>query len=157
MDLKKEYEKLKAKYNDLPDYGKLDDEFELLYIGIFQEISFPLRFIRRRIVDRMHSYSNFIQGMLQPNPSSLVNLQESKFFNNEDKDNMIKILKELMWLGRQSFCLDTEQSEKEDAKFIVDSFEKWNDIKKTLNSYTKSLRDGWKKEIKKEKSGSYIG
>jgi hypothetical protein len=157
MDLKKEYEKLKLKYKHLPSYDEINDEFEFLYLNAPTEVSFPLRFVRRRMIDKFSLYINMIQGMLQPNPGSIVNLQEAKFFSKEDKDDMIQILKELMWFGRQSFFMDTENEESKNAEFIVDAFKEWKRVKKKITIYSRILRDGWKKEIKKEKRDSYVG
>ena len=156
MELRKDYEKLKSKYK-LPDYDELDNEFELLYMRDIAEIRFPLRFIRRRIVDKIVWYCNMIQSIMQPHAGSLINLQESKFFDENTRKEMIETLKELMWHERQALYLDTNSDEKEDAKFIVDIFNKWKQVKKQLIKYAGILRDGWTKETKKEKGSQYVG
>src|SRR3989344_7570437 len=110
MNLKDEYEKLKKKHK-LPNYEELDNEFELLYVAKLEEIKFPLRFIRRRINDKIAWFCNMLQNIIQPNPGSLISLEESKFFSDEDRKKMIVLLKELMHMERESVLLDIEYDE----------------------------------------------
>ena len=156
-DVKKEYESLRKKY-DLPDYDKLDNEFEFLYIGEIKEIRFPLRFIRRRINDKIALICNMVQTLLQPNPGSIINLQESSFLSKEDKLRYTQLLKDLMETERTSLRLDFDFDERKDANFIKEAFKKWNEYKQEIVKLTDKLIEGWKKlEIKKEQKDRYFG
>lgn len=146
---KSEYEKLVKKHK-LPSFEELDKEFELLYIRDFIEINFPLKFIRRRIVDKIVVYCSMIQSLIQPNPSSPISLQESKFFKEEDLKRMVDILKELMFFERASFSLDTDSTEEKDALFIKDALVLWKKLKKELAGIATSLKEGWKKQVSSE-------
>ena len=156
MNLKQDYEKLKKKYN-LPDYDKLDFEFELLYITGIQEINFPLRYIRRRMCDKISWYIGHMQSILQPNPSSIINMQESSFLA-EDKDKITELIKELIRITSVSILRELEYDEKEDAEFIKNNFKRWIDLKKELIILNKKIINKWKEKIKEEKSKEkYIG
>ena len=156
-DLKKEYESLKKKYN-LPDYDGLDNEFELLYVGEIKEIKFPLRFIRRRINDKIAMVCNMIQTLLQPNPGSVINLQEASFLDKEEKNKYSELLKNLMIIERTSLALDLNFDENGDAEFIKDNYKGWLEAKDDIMKLTDKLIDGWKKlEIKKEQRNHYFG
>src|SRR3989344_2869189 len=149
MNLKDEYEKLKKKHK-LPNYEELDNEFELLYVAKLEEIKFPLRFIRRRINDKIAWFCNMLQTILQPNPGSLISLEESKFFSESDREKIINLLKDLMYIERESLVLDVEFDEKKDIEFINKALNKWGGIKKDIIYFSEVLRKGWKEELKKE-------
>ncbi len=156
MSLKEEYEKLSKKYT-LPKYEDLDHEFELLYISHLEEIKFPLRFIRRRITDKLSWFCNMLQNIIQPNPGSLISLEESKFFSDKDREKIIGLLKELMIIERQSLNLEITYNEKDDVEFINNLFSRWNNIKKEILYFSEILKKKWKEEIKKEEKEHYFG
>ena len=156
MNLKEDYEKLKKTYK-LPNYEDLDKEFELLYVTKLEEIKFPLRFIRRRMNDKIAWFCNMLQNIIQPNPGSIIGLEESKFFSSEDREKMIKLLKELMYIERESLILDVEYDEKKDVEYISNVFNKWGKIKKEICNFSEILKKGWKEEIRKESKEQYFG
>ncbi len=156
MNLRDEYEKLR-KTHKLPSYEDLDKEFELLYVTKLEEIKFPLRFIRRRMNDKIAWFCNMLQNIIQPNPGSIIGLEESKFFSNEDKEKMIALLKELMYIERESLFLDIEYEDKKDVEYINNVINKWNKIKKDISHFSEILKNGWKAEIKKESKEQYFG
>ena len=88
MNLKSKYEKLQKKYN-LPEYEELDENFELLYFQQIAEIKYPLRFVRRRILDKINAFIGLLQNIINPNPVSLISLEESKFFSEAEKNEII--------------------------------------------------------------------
>ncbi len=157
MDLKKSYEVLAKKYK-LPSYDELDYEFELLLLGTVIEIPFPLRFVRRRINERIGWTCNIIQAILQPNPSSLISVQESNFFSKEDKGNIATLLKELMALERSSLSLDLNFDEKNDAEMITKLLKSWRQYKPQIIKISEKLRDGWEHQQKETtKREQYFG
>lgn len=153
--IKKEYNEV-AKKNNLPGWEELDREYELGYIGPILEINQPLRFVRRRINDRFAWAATFLQGLLHPNPGSLISIQESKFFSDDDRKTILDLLKEFMQLERTSFALDLTWNEKEEAEFIKSAHKKWTTSKKQLEIFADKLRIGWKEESKNSK-GAYFG
>ena len=156
MTLKEDYEKIK-KQHKLPNYDDLDHEFELLYISGLEEIKFPLRFIRRRITDKLSWFCNMLQNIIQPNPGSLISLEESKFFTDDDRKKIIDLLKELMNWERQSLILEINFSDKEDAEFINNTFNQFNKIKKEIAYFSEVLKKGWTEETKKINKEQYFG
>ncbi len=155
-------ETIKNKYNEiakkknLPSWEDLDKEYELGYTGVIMEISFPLRFVRRRIGDRFAWAANFFQGLLQPNPNSLVSMHESKFFTELDRKKVVDLLKEFMQFERTNLTLDIDNDDESAAKWIKDAHTKWMDCKKDLKDITEKMRTGWKQEVKSGK-GAYFG
>jgi len=156
-DLPRVYESYQSKYS-LPSYDELNKEFELLYIGPLTSLDFPLRFMRRRIADRLASAVSYLQTLLQPNPSSLVYLRESSFFSVEEKQQIVVLLKEFMQLERRSFALELTGSEQDDAHYIRDAHQHWLVLKKQYAAVVKKLPERWQQqEEKKTIRNQYVG
>jgi len=156
MDIKTAYAQVQHKYK-LPPYETLNSEFELLYASPVIEITYPLRFIRRRINDKIYWICNMIQSIMQPNPSSLVNMHEASAFSKEDKEHLSTLLKDLMRLERTSFVIDIKHSEQGDATFIKDAFSLWKEKKKDITAFANKLVESWTLEEKKQKKDHYFG
>lgn len=157
-DIKAKYKELESKYG-LPSYEELDKDFELLYFKELFQISKPLAFVRRRIYDKIGWVCSMIQSLMQPNPTSPINIEEASFFTKQEKqENFIKLLKEMMYLERLSVNLDIDSTEQEDADFIKEAFKKWKEIKPKVKEITSKLKEGWKKETeKKSNNHNYMG
>lgn len=156
MDLKKDYEILGKKY-DLPKYEELDDEFELLYFQNIIEIKYPLRFVRRRIIDKFGGLVSFFQNILNPGSGSLIAMEESGFLSKEEKDELITLVKKMVTLERESLLLDINHDDGKDAEFIKKAYFRWKEFKVNIEKHTRKLRDGWKKETKEESDEHYFG
>ena len=156
VDLKNDYEKLRKKYS-LPKYDELDENFELLYFQPVIEIKFLLRFIRRRIFDKINSYIVFLQNILHPNPNSIISLEESRFFSDNEKQEIANLMKSMMQLERKSSLIDLSGSEKEDAEFIKKAFNSWVDYKKSLYGVSKKMLEGWYSEVKEDSKSTFFG
>ncbi len=155
-DLKQEYNELKKKYA-LPSYEDLNKEFEILYVTDIKEVEFILRFVRRRINDKIVVICNMLQTLLQPSPGSFINLQESSFLAKEEKQKYSTMLKDLMEVERSSFVSDFQGDEKKDAEFIKDIWKKWPSWKEETIALAKKIVEGWKNlEMKEEKQERYF-
>ena len=154
-DLKNRYDEI-AKKKSLPNWEELDSEYELGHVGPIMEVSFPLRFVRRRIGDRFAWAANFLQGLLQPNPSSVVSMQESKFFTELDRKKVVELLKTFMYLERTNLSLDIANNDEDSVRWIRDAHKTWIESKKDLTNLTDKMKTGWKEEVKAGK-GAYFG
>ncbi|MBS3144949.1 hypothetical protein J4208_05190 [Candidatus Woesearchaeota archaeon] len=157
-DLPKAYEALQKKYT-LPAYHDLNNEFELLYISAsLVSLDFPLRFIRRRMADRIGNAVNYLQALLQPNPGSLVLMRESSFFSSDEKLKIGDLLQQMIALERTSFVLDLQGDEKQDAHYIHETFKQWISLKKIYATFIARLPEHWKQqEEKKPTKNPYVG
>lgn len=154
-ETKKRYNEIASK-NGLPSWDELDKEYELCYMAPLIAVSFPLRFIRRRINDRFAWAANFFQSLLNPNPSSLISLQESKYFTTEDRNKMTSLLKEFMQVERLALTLDIDNNDEGTINWIKNSHKKWMQHKKDLSFFAEKMRTGWTEETK-SKGGAYFG
>lgn len=157
-NLKENYSKLANQFS-LPSYEELDKDFELLYSRELFEISRPLVFIRRRICDKIGWTCGMLQGLIQPNPGSMLSIEESSFFSKEEKqDSFVKILKDLMYYTRKSLDLDLESTNEEEAEFIKELYNKWIEIKPKIKKISQQLKEGWKNEKETNKqTNNHLG
>ncbi|MBI2499031.1 hypothetical protein HYV88_02205 [Candidatus Woesearchaeota archaeon] len=156
MEIKNQYAVLSKKYK-LPSWKELDNEFELLYFTSLVEISHVLRFIRRRINDRVSMFIHNLQGFLQPNPGSPISLEEANFLDEEEKKKVAVILRELMNLERRNSLLDLNFDEKKDAEFINDAVKRWFELKKDISKIINKVKKGWESKVKEYSKEEYFG
>lgn len=157
IDIAENYKKLEKKYS-LPSFKDLDEEYEIL--GIQKNLQDPnllLKFIRRRINEKLTFFVQILETILSPNPNSIINITESKFFHEEDREKIINVLKILMYFERYSIFLDVTSTDKENAKFINEVWEEWPTFKKKIEFYAKTLKDKWKAEEEKSSAEHYFG
>jgi len=153
MEIKTEYERLKKKYN-LPNFGKLNEEFEIYSI---EKKDCLLRNIRRRIIEKLGFFTRILDNVLYPNSGSLVSIHESKFFSDEEKLRLSDLYKELMIYERESLALDVSPDEKEDALVIKKIFKDWNRLKKEVENVVNKMEKSWKTKDEDLKNNIYFG
>jgi len=153
FNLEKEYENLKKKYK-LPDFKKLNKEFDLEEI---EHDGFLLRRIRNRLYDKVSSFIKILESILYPGSSDMANLYESKFFTEDDMDNVSSLFKKLMLIDRRYLLVDLEEDEYKDSEFINTVYEDWLVLKKDLIKFLEIMKESWKKEDKIPTEKDYFG
>ena len=128
FNLEKEYGNLKKRYK-LPDFNKLNREFDLEEI---EHDGFLLRRIRNRLYDKISSFIKILESILYPGSSDMANLYESKFFTEDDLDDVRSLFKKLMLIDRHYLLVDLEEDESKDSEFINTAYEAWLILKKDL-------------------------
>jgi len=152
--LKEAYEILRKKYN-LPNFDDLNNEFEISSIKK-PSIEFLLRIIRRRITDKLAMFCNILQSLIMPNTGSAVNLHEIKFFTEDDRVKIEKLLSDMMYLERKSLLLDINSEEKVEAEFLKTAMGYWPGFSLEMMRIVDKMSSGWKTEEKIDKT-QYFG
>ncbi|MEM3113462.1 MAG: hypothetical protein QXI33_03525 [Candidatus Pacearchaeota archaeon] len=151
--LKKAYSKLSAKYN-LPDYKKLDEDFDISKADFTEETL--LRDIRKIMFGKFSSVLNFVELLLNPSNGSMFHMYMVKGITLEEKNTLNKLFESLGAIEIESFNLDINYSEKNEADFIKESFEIWQSIKPEMEKIINSVKQNWKK-VSSKKEKSYFG
>ncbi|MFA5175744.1 MAG: hypothetical protein WC413_00580 [Candidatus Nanoarchaeia archaeon] len=150
-NLEKEYSKYKTKYS-LSDFNSLDKEFELSNVNLENvNEKFLLDVIRRRMSEKLIFVCNNLQAVLMPNPGVIVSIKQNNFFDEVEKENISKLLSHMMIFERRSASLEIESKEEENAKFIKEFYQDWNDNKDKIKKIFEKLIKGWESSEKKEK------
>lgn len=152
-DFKKDYSKLQKKYK-FPKFEEMNQDFGIERI-CDNETDYQLREIRKYIADKIVNYIRFVENIIHPVNAPLFIFSIIKSINEEDKQKLTEIYKELAKLEVRIIELDAEFSEEKDAKFINDSFKIWNNVKKDIMQIMEEIRKNWDNKFE-VKGNSYF-
>jgi len=152
--LKKEYEKLRKKY-DLPSFKEMNEDFEIEKLQEHDTETLS-REIRRAIAEKNLSYLRFVEMFMNPGNAPMFFLALVKNMENTDR----KLLEDLyLALGKfeiKSLALDNIYDEKRDAEFIKEFFKYWQDIKIKFADVIRAIQDSWDRKTERKEKG-YLG
>ena len=138
----------------MPSYKGLDEDFDINKVDSVEDTL--LRDIRKIMFGKFASVLNFIELLLNPSNGSMFHMYMVKGINSDEKNTLNKLFESLGAIEIESFSLDIDYSEKNEAIFIKESFEKWQLMKPELNKIINSIKQEWKKSSSK-KEKSYFG
>ena len=151
-EIKPIYEKLRKKYAVLPDYQKLNNEFEISNIDY---PNFLLREIRHKICDKIVDFAKIFEELITA--ESFVNMHELKAFVSEDKKKIFNLFRELMKINRGSLLLRLTEDDRTNAKFIEDALQTWLQLKKEILPVLQKLESAWDNDIDITQKLTYFG
>ena len=156
VNLKKEYEKVKAKYK-LPEFTKLNSEFEIEKLA-GKKTDFLLRGIRRNIEQRAGNFLKMLEEFVNPSFASMASLTLMKSFGDREKMLVKNSYEHIVDLILRAAILEIDYNEKKEADFIRDSVKIWEVTKKDLTELMTTAEKIWKQKIEEEKGDySYLG
>ncbi len=161
--IKEKYAKVKKEYPILPELDDLDQEIELIDF-LLERRELPIHFLaatRRRFVDVVGGWINYLHNFLLPNQQSMILIHESGSFSDKEKEEVTILINQLMFMSRVSAKLELQKEEESDAKFIAKYLNKWLEMKSKILSITEKNISIWKeameKKVSEEKAGQYFG
>ncbi|MBI3034987.1 hypothetical protein HYY71_01570 [Candidatus Woesearchaeota archaeon] len=152
-EIEKQYSELRKKHK-LPEFRELDFELE---ISDFEETSFLLRSIIRRICEKLDFYCTMLEEVLQPDTSNLYAMHETRAFDEQEKKQMYELYSKLMILNRRSIELSLGYNERDEADFIIDFAGKWASLKAELLNHVKKMKASWETETDTKEDVGYLG
>ncbi len=152
-ELKKNYIPLQKKYR-LPEFNVLNKDFDVEKAQD-KETQFLLREFRREVTDKIAAFLRFFELFLNPQSAPLFVLSISKNLSLHEKEIIAKIYKELVAMEIEAVNLDITYSESEEAKFIRETFLKWQELKPEVERIGQALRRTQTKNHKEKRS--YFG
>ena len=153
-DLKKDYEKIQREYN-LPEFEKLNEDFQIEKIAE-SETDFLIREIRRFVADKFMNYLRFIESILNPVNVPMFVFSIVKSIGAEEKKKLTDVYKKLAKCEVKLIKLDLEFSRDSEAKFVRESYELWQEIKKDVLGVMEIIEKNWDNKL--ESNGkNYFG
>ncbi len=152
-DIKKKYQEIARKHK-LPDFGKLNIEFE---IGNLENTDFLLRSILSRIGEKIEFFLGTLGEMLHPDSSNIYSIQEYRFFDESERKRLFDIYRMLMSCSRSSIEVSLMSDEKEEAKLINELFDGWKSLKPELIRYFRKMKESWKVDTESNDDVGYLG
>ncbi len=151
---KEEYEKLKKKYSKLPDYDKLDFEFE---ISSIEKPQFLLRKIKEKIEEKLEILINILSDILQPDTGSFATLYECNHFNEKEKQQILELYKKLMSLYRASLESHFILEDSTDVELIKQITDEWPGSRKQAVPILNKLKQCWHTSHQAKEILNYLG
>lgn len=152
--LKKEYEKLKDRYN-LPSFVEINEDFEIEKLQE-RETDLLIREVRRIMVEKNSAYLRFIEMFLNPGNAPMFFFSLVKNMDHVDKKTLEELYGELGKFEILSLKLDNEYNEEKEAEFIKKFYKDWQEIKKKFGRLLKAVDDSWEKKSERKEKG-YLG
>ena len=151
-DVKEIYEKLSKKYN-LPAYVDINREFELDDI----EEHFVLKNCLRKGAEKLEFYMGILNDILQPDTGSLSSMHETRFFNNDERQQMFLLFKRMMKAHRSIIFTLLVNDEKGQAACLKTIFSEWIAMKKELSPIVNTMKETWDKDTTIQEEVRYFG
>ena len=152
--IKEAYDKLKKEHPILPEFDKINKEFEL---ELLESDKFLLRHIKRKIAERMEPVLDLLENSLNPDPNSLTAMYECRCFTNGEKKQIIEVFRHLMEQYRSLLETDLIGEDKTDAETIRKIYDIWHQDKKIILPLLKKLRECWQKHVEPKEILEYLG
>ena len=151
--IEKELEQLGKKYS-LP-IKELDKELELtnILLKMREMPEFPMRIIRRRLVDIHILWINYLHSFIFPSSQSIVMAKEADGFNEKEKDDMYRTIAKLAKVTRESIMFEMKRDEAKEAEFVKQAFDAFKKIKKQIELFADKNIEFWKREAEKKDNG----
>jgi hypothetical protein len=147
-----EIKKIIQKYNLPP----LEELFKELGNFDVKETDDFIELIIKKLEDKVSHYIKFLEDMLQPD-SSIYAMHESSMFNNEERKQMLTILKKLIYQDRLYLKLEINSSEETKSDYFKNYLNVWNENKKLLLPFIEKAISVWKKDNDDVEFEAYFG
>jgi hypothetical protein len=150
--VKKEYDPL-VKKHALPTLAELESEFHISYYvndvsDLPENVGF---FIVAKMMEYTGSWISFLHNLVVGNSQSIIMMQETSFFSDEEKAEMTKVMTRLVLLTREQTLLNLDANEQSVAEFLKRIFTVWKECKHIVLKYAQLSKDRW---VEYEKSAS---
>jgi len=150
--MKEQYEKIKKKYTMLPEYEEINKEFN---IDVLDKINIAT--IRKKIGERLELCLDVLERILNPEPTSLADLYEYKFFTTGEKEQAFSVFKQLMQIYRGLLEADLTANEEEQSKTIRKICLEFPALRKQMIPLVKKLKESWKEDVEHKEILGYLG
>jgi hypothetical protein len=152
--IKEAYDKLRKEHPILPEFDKINREFQLSTI---EKEDFLLSGIKEKIADTIEPVIQVIERIVQPDPNMLSDMYESTCFTKGEKNLLFDIYRKLMQTFRLLLETDLQKEDKADAETIKKTYDEWQGIRKQIAPYIKKMREHWQKHVEPKEILEYLG
>jgi len=150
--MQEEFDKVAKKFS-LPSFEELDYEFEISTL----EKEFLLRNIKRRVEDKLTYLAQLLSDIIQPNTESLASLYECNHFSEEEKEEILKIVRVLQYQLRALAESYIAMDDTADAKLITEITKEFPHLRKQSLPLVAKLKEVWKIEQDFKEVLEYLG
>ena len=100
-----------------------------------------------RIAEVYMGWNEYLHGLIMPSPQNILNLSESKIFNQEEKKGIMNIIKKIMELNSRNILITLTKDSLDEGKFIDYSVNLWkNEVGPEVTKIIKKVNKEWGNE-----------
>lgn len=140
-NLKKKYKEICEKY-DLPLFENLNEDFGIEKIAE-NETDFLVREIRKFMADKFMNYLRFIESILNPVNVPMFVFSVVKSIGESEKKKLMEVYKKLAKCEVDLIELDLNFSIENEAKFVKEHYELWQEMKKDILEVIDVIKKNW--------------
>ena len=144
-NLKEDYLEVQTKY-DLPSFEEFNEDFQIEKIAEI-ETDFLMREIRKFVADKFANYLRFIENILNPVNVPIFIFSVVKSIGSDEKKKLTEVYKKLAKMEISLIELDVEFSEEKEVKFIKESYNVWQEIKKDILNVLGVIKKNWDNKV----------
>ena len=148
------YEHLRKEHPVLPEFDKINKEFEL---SLIEQEEFLLRAVKRKMAEKFETCLHIMEHAISPDPNSFTDLYECRSITQGEKKQLSDILRQFMEHYRLLFETDLITEDKIDAETIRKVYDMWITQKRQLLPYVKKIRESWQKTEEVKEFLEYLG
>lgn len=152
--IKDKYAELKKEHPILPEFDKINHEFELADI---EQDNFLLRQIKRKIGEKFEPVLELFESILNPDANSFSDMYECRCLSNGEKKQLLETYRHLMEQYRLIMETDVIGDDKLDADAIRKIHDLWLVEKKQIAPLMKKIRETWQKHVEPKEILEYLG
>lgn len=152
--VKENYNNLKKEHPILPDFDKINKEFEL---DLIESEFFLLRQIKKQIADKLEPLAQILEHIINPDPNSLVDMYECRCFSNGEKKQVTDVFRHMMEQYRALLETDLMSDDNVDAEIIRKTYDCWMQDKKMIIPLLRKLKECWQKHVEPKEILEYLG
>ncbi|OGJ21399.1 hypothetical protein A3K73_09205 [Candidatus Pacearchaeota archaeon RBG_13_36_9] len=143
-------EKFKTMKKELGFRASLDELDEAFFV---RDALLSARFVSEklsrqicsRIIETYMVWTNYLHSLIMPNPGHMLNMNESKMFNEEEKRALLGLLSKSMELTSRNNLIGLTKDKKEEAKFIDNALNFWvKSFKPEMIKVVTKINENWK-------------
>ncbi|MEM3154236.1 MAG: hypothetical protein QW165_01570 [Candidatus Woesearchaeota archaeon] len=152
--IKDAYEKARKEHPILPEWNKINNEFEL---ELIEQKAFILRQVKRKIGEKIEQVLDLFESAITPDPNSFTAMYECRCYTNGEKKQLIDIFRHLMEQYRAIMETDVIADDKLDAELIRKIHDLWQQDKKQIAPLIRKMRECWQKHVEPKELLEYLG
>ncbi len=147
QELKEKFEETKKELKFKATLEELDEVFfikdAVLSAGfVSDKIS---RQICGRIVETYSAWDNYLHSLLMPNPGHILNMNESKMFNEEERKKILNLINSSRAITSKNNLIGLNKNKKQESEFIDEALTFWKEkFKPEIIKITEKINQGWK-------------
>jgi hypothetical protein len=148
------YNDLAQKYS-LPEFKEIAEDFDIEKITDKESI-FLIREVRRTMNEKISAYIHLFETLINPNSPPMFVFSILRNVSTSDKETIKKIYKALSRTQIEVMKLDTIYNDKDEAKFINETFIIWQELKPIVYKLIEGFESSFE-EDDSDKNKSYFG